>query len=182
MLDRIDSMWRVTRANCLPGSARKKTKNKKRDKQDRKKRGGPLQLRRMSIPITCKNDMLFHVLYGGDAAHIRALIDKSIIDIAREYPTDGVRTALHRIRHSERDSIDKLRICFFMLLSENEAIRKRLSNPRPQRITCVEPVCEHKARLFYDELCDRLLPEFIQNETITLSDFVEQIRDTYITS
>jgi len=136
----------------------------------------------MSIPITCQHDMLFHVLYGGDANHIRALIDESIIDIAREYPTDGVRNALHRVRHTDRDSLDKLRVRFFMLLSEDEAMRKRLSSPRPQKGRYVAPVCEHKARLFYDELCDRLLPEFIQNETITLSECVDQIRDMYITS
>lgn len=134
----------------------------------------------MSIPITCKNDMLFHVLFGGDAEHMRALIDESIIDIAREYPTEGVRNALHRVRHKERDSLDKLRARFFMLLSEDEAMRKRLSAPRPQNGSCVAPLCEHKARLFYDELCDRLLPEFIQNETITLAECVEQIRDTYL--
>ena len=78
-----------------------------------------MQPLRMSIPITCfpstRQDILFHVLYGGNAASMRSLIEQAAIDIAREYPTDGVRDALQRMRPREDDSVNKLRARFFML-------------------------------------------------------------------
>jgi hypothetical protein len=139
----------------------------------------------MSIPITCfpstRQDILFHVLYGGNAASMRSLIEQAAIDIAREYPTDGVRDALQRMRPREDDSVNKLRARFFMLLAESDAMRRRLSAPMPG--ACMPcPVGEDRARLFYDELCDELLPAFVQNQTVRLDEFVDGLREAYLHS
>ena len=139
----------------------------------------------MSIPITCfpgRQDILFHVLYGGNEANIRSLIEQAIIDISREYPTDGVRAALQRMRPQESDSLNKLRARFFMLLAEDEAMRKRLSEPGAQGAGMPAPLCEHKARLFYDELCDELLPAFMQKQSVRLDEFTESLREAYLHS
>ena len=139
----------------------------------------------MSIPITCfpggRQDILFHVLYGGNEPNIRALIEQAAIDIAREYPTDGVCQALQRMRPQDGDCVNKLRARFFMLLAESDAMRKRLSAP-PSGPCMPGPVCEHRARLFYDELCDELLPAFVQNQSVLLDEFVEQLREAYLHS
>ena len=138
----------------------------------------------MSIPITCfpgRQDILFHVLYGGNAGSMRSLIEQAIIDISREYPTDGVRAALHRMRPQDTDSLNKLRVRFFMLLAEAEAMRQRLSAPSAGA-GMPSPLCEHKARLFYDELCDELLPAFVQNQSVRLDHFIEQLREAYLCS
>ena len=145
----------------------------------------PLQPLRMSIPITCfppgRQDLVFHVLYGGNEASIRSLIDQTAIDIAREYPTDGVREALHRMRPQDSDSLNKLRARFFMLLGESEAMRRRLSAPMSSP-GMPSPFCEHRARLFYDELCDDLLPAFVQNQNLRLDQFVDNLREAYLHS
>jgi hypothetical protein len=138
----------------------------------------------MSIPITCfpgRQDLLFHVLYGGNAAGLRSLIEQAAIDVAREYPTEGVREALHRLRPQEGDSLNKLRSRFFVLLAEDEAMRKRLSAPSAGA-GMPPPLCEHKARLFYDELCDELLPAFVQNQSMRLDQFVDALREAYLHS
>jgi len=139
----------------------------------------------MSIPITCfaggRQDFLFHVLYGGNEASVRSLIEQAAIDIAREYPTDGVREALQRMRPRDDDSLNKLRARFFMLLAGSDAMRQRLSAPSTG--ACMPgPVCEDKARLFYDELCDELLPAFVQNQTVRLDEFVDGLREPYLHS
>ena len=137
------------------------------------------------MPITCfpatGQDLLFHVLYGGNAQHIRALIEEQAIDISREYPTDGIRAALHRMRPHDDDSLNKLRARFFLLLSEDEAMRGRISEPR-KKPGLLAPLCEHKARMFYDELCDVLIPEFLQDETRTLAILVDDLREAYLHS
>lgn len=138
----------------------------------------------MSIPITCfpgRQDILFHVLYGGHEANVRSLIEQATIDISREYPTDGVRQALQRMRPQEHDSLNKLRARFFMLLSESDAMRQRLSMP-VSHPSMPSPVCEHRARLFYDELCDEVLPWFVQNQTIRLDELVDRLREAYLHS
>ena len=138
----------------------------------------------MSIPITCfpgRQDILFHVLYGANEGSIRSLIEQAAIDIAREYPTDGVRAALHRMRPQDSDSLNKLRARFFALLGEAEAMRRRLSAPASGP-GMPSPLCEHKARLFYDELCDDLLPAFVQNQTLRLDQFVDSLREAYLRS
>jgi hypothetical protein len=64
------------------------------------------------------------------------------------------------MRPHKHDSVNVLRIKFFMLLCENEDMKKRLSSKRKN---CqIAPLCVDKARLFYDELCDELIPEFLQ--------------------
>ena len=138
----------------------------------------------MSIPITCfpgRQDILFHVLYGANEANLRSLIEQTAIDIAREYPTHGVRDALQRMRPADGDCPNKLRARFFMLLAESETMRRRLSAPVAGQ--CMPgPVCEDRARLFYDELCDQLLPAFVQNQTVRLDEFVDGLREAYLHS
>lgn len=143
-----------------------------------------MQPLRMSIPITCfpgRQDILFHVLYGANEPNIRGLIEQAAIDIAREYPTDGVCQALQRMRPRDDDCLNQLRARFFMLLAESDAMRRRLSEPQPG--PCMPgPVCEHKARLFYDELCDELLPAFVQNQALRVDEFVDMLREAYLHS
>lgn len=142
---------------------------------------------RMSMPSTCpivchQHDALFHVLYGANAPHMRALIDEAVIGVARDYPTDGVREALHRMRPQPEDGLHKLRARFFMLLSEDEAMRKRLSEPRPQGTHTIRPFSPRRARPFYDELCDELIPAFVQDETVPLDAFIDRLREAYLHS
>jgi len=81
----------------------------------------------MSTPTTCqvaitavfqKKDTLFHVLYGANLDYIARMIEESVVNIAREYPSaqtcksadEGVAGALQLLRPSEGDSLHKLQV------------------------------------------------------------------------
>ena len=136
------------------------------------------------MPSTCVpscQDALFHVLYGGNMAFVAGLIEEAVISLAREYPTQGVNGALQLLRPVEGDSLNHLRVKFFVLLNEDEASRVRLGT-QPPRPSTMRALCPHKARRFYDELCDELLPAFVQNYTMQLADMVDQLREAYLHS
>lgn len=138
----------------------------------------------MSIPTTCQahnKDVIFHVLYGGNRALAWNLIEECAINIAREYPSDGVRDALQRLRPSEQDSMDKLRVKLFMLLNEDEKMRKTITEPF-KHVSYIKPLPIQKARRLYDDLYDSALPRFVQNESVTLRDFVDELRGIYLRS
>ena len=111
---------------------------------------------------------------------IRSFIEQSVIDLAREYPTSGVREALHLLRPREDDSLNRLRARFFLLLAEDEAMRRRLCAPAPG--VGVVPFCEHRSRFFYDELCDELIPAFVQRQAMRLDELVDRLREAYLHS
>lgn len=146
----------------------------------------PLQPERMSIPITCqftaafqRKDMLFYVLFGSNTDYIRRMIEESVLNIAREYPSDGVAEALQLIRPCESDSLQTLRIRFFLLLNEDETMRKNLADLRSNIMV---GLCPFKAERFYDDLCDELIPMWIKDFHVSLDVFVERLRDVYLCS
>ena len=140
------------------------------------------------MPITCaggggghKRDVLFYVLFGANTDYFRRLIEESVVNIAREYPSDGVADALQLMRPSPMDSLHTLQIKFFLLLNEDEAMRRSLANVQ-QGHALVGSLCGFKAERFYDELCERLVPTWIQDCRVTHEAFVDLIRQSYLCS
>ena len=84
----------------------------------------------MSTPTTCgKRDMLSHVLFGGNLDFVARLIEESVINVSREYPgCTGVAEALQLLRPQGEDSLHRLQIKLFILLNEDETMRRNLSN------------------------------------------------------
>lgn len=143
----------------------------------------------MSIPITCgtstRRDMLSHVLYGGNVDFIARLVEESVINIGREYPSPGVAEALQLLRPVEGDSLHCLQIKFFLLLNEDETMRRNLSNVRERgqrgmRLVC--SLCPYKAERFYDILCDELVPGWMKDCRIGQAEFVDKLRAAYLCS
>ena len=116
---------------------------------------------------------------------IARLIEESVINISREYPTKGVCEALQLLRPNERDSLHTLQIKFFLLLNEDETMRKNLSNVKEKGQTgmlMVCSLCPFKAERFYDSLCDELVPDWIKDCNVTHSRFVDTLRQSYLAS
>lgn len=140
------------------------------------------------MPMTCagKRDMLSHVLYGANAGFIGRLIEESAINIAREYGEyAGVAEALQLLRPCEGDSLHALQIKFFVLLNEDETMRRNLSNVRESGQTgmlMVCSLCPHKAERFYDALSDELIPTWIKDCRVTRESFVDSLRAAYLVS
>ena len=142
----------------------------------------------MSMPITCggKRDMLSHVLFGANADLIRRLIEESVINLGREYGAcDGVVQALQELRPREGDAHNALQIKFFVLLNEDETMRKNLGNVREAGQTgmlMVASLCPFKAERFYDTLSDELLPRWIKDCGVAREAFVDSVRQAYLCS
>lgn len=140
------------------------------------------------MPITCpsqmhhtKRDVLFYVLFGANTDYFRRLIEESVVNIAREYPSDGVADALQLMRPAPTDSLHALQIKFFLLLNEDEAMRRSLSHVKPGH-ALVASLCGYKAERFYDDLCERFVPTWIQDARVTDEAFVDSLRQAYLCS
>jgi len=130
----------------------------------------------MTCPIQ-KKDALFYVLYGANIENITGMIEECVLNIADEYTQEGVKDALQLMRPSPGDSLNKLRAKFFLLLNEDEKMRKQLGNVKS---TLMVSLCPRKAELFYDSLCDELIPTWIKDEKIPLEAFIDSLRASYL--
>lgn len=142
----------------------------------------------MSIPTTCgqRRDVLFHVLFGANLNYIAGLIEQSVINVSREYQNSpGLVESLQQMRPCEGDSLSKLQIKFFLLLNEDETMRRNLSNVRIRgegALLTVGSLCPFKAERFYDTLCDEQIPVWIKDSRITHDAFVDSLRNAYLCS
>ena len=109
------------------------------------------------------------------------LIEECVINIAREYPTQGVHEALMGMRPKFGDTLDKLRAKFFILLNQDAVMRRKLGEDKGKG-TIVKHVDEYKAVRFYHDLNHIVIPGFAQDQTMPLEVFVDQLRDVYIYS
>lgn len=132
--------------------------------------------------MTCrihKQDVLFYVLYGSNLEYIRNLIEECVINIAQEYPSDGVREILQRMRPCPSDSLQKLRAKFFLLLNEDEKMRRQIDQVKS---TVIVPLSPHKGRRFYDEIADDIFPTWIEKEALDLNYLVDSLQSAYLHS
>lgn len=144
------------------------------------------------MPMTCqppgtvlayqRKDVLFYVLFGANIDYISRLIEESVVNVAREYGCAGLGglvDALQLMRPSGLDSLHKLQIKFFLLLNEDEAMRRSLANIKSRIMVSL---CPHKAERFYDLLCDELIPGWVRTGAITDEEFVDTLRAAYLCS
>lgn len=109
------------------------------------------------------------------------LIEESIINISREYACEGVHDALADMRPSNKETIDKLRAKFFIMLNQDQQMRKKLSEDSGKS-SIVKHVCKFKASVFYKALKTRVIPDFAQDESMSLETFIDNLRDCYLCS
>ena len=132
------------------------------------------------MPITCHHplkDVIFHVLFVCNPDYVRFLVEETVIGIAAEYNSDGVKSALQEMRPQDSDSLSKLQARFFMLLNEDEHMRRKVSQPQSAYVHALPP---HKAERFYDDLCDNILPAWIKNEHEGCEALIDRIRESYL--
>lgn len=133
--------------------------------------------------MTCytQKDPLFHILFVADPDFIKRLIEESVIYISREYPNKAVHEALVSLRPSETDSLNKLRAKFFILLNQDMHMHKRLVEPT-EKSSVLCPVDRFKANVFFEDLNMHLIPAYAQDHKITLEQFIDSIRESYLCS
>ena len=147
------------------------------------KKNLPLQPDRMSMPCTCPHsDWLMYVLYGCDSEFMGQVIRSAAAGIEAEHDTPGVREALKLFLPSQNDCMHSLRIKLLVLLDRDEGTRRRLCEYTSTAVQRYSKVCPEKASRFYVELHERLLPDWVKDETISSGEFVDRVRMAYLIS
>ena len=124
-------------------------------------------------------DILMHIIYSGGAEPLlRSLIAESLRNIADDFPTPGVRAALATLAPTADTPLAALRVRFFLLLNQDHRMRVRLCHGKIS--PHLPPVCAYKACILYEQLKESVVPAWIKNETITLLDLAENLKDAYL--
>lgn len=109
----------------------------------------------------------------GSPEYVARLIEQSALQLAEDYPRDGVRQALQLIRPSASDPLHVLQIKFFVLLNEDERMRRKIAEVQACGVC---GLCPHKAERFYDALSDDLFPTWVKDERVSHAEFVDRLR------
>jgi hypothetical protein len=149
------------------------------------KRRKPLHDERMSIPMTCTphKDWLFYVLYCGDSLMISDIIRQCIKNIGMYYENDPeIVEILTQYLPKPADSLLYLRSKLFILLNEDETTRRELVEKQKIGVGYFGPIPLSKANRFYVTLHSQIIPQWVSNEDITLSDLIDNLRMAYLIS
>ena len=146
--------------------------------------GSPLHPDKMSMPCTCPhNDWLMYILYTCDSGFISQVIQTAAKGILEEHAgVAGVSEAVGMFMPVPGDCLHRLRIKLLVLLEKDEGTRRRLcefSSPTVRNYHAVKP---EKADRFYSDLHERLIPEWIKDETVSAGEFVDRVRMAYLIS
>jgi len=123
-----------------------------------------------------------YILYSCDSEFMSQVISAAAAGIQAEHDTPGVAEAVQAFLPSHDDCLHSLRIKLLVLLDQDEATRRRLCQYTSPVVRNYSPVPTEKANRFYVDLHERLLPEWIKDETITAGDFVDRARMAYLVS
>jgi len=153
----------------------------------RKQNKTPLHPVRMSMPMICRNtyipcqDILQHLLYSGSSGPLlHSLITQCILNIGRDFPSPGVKAALSSFAVPADSSLTLLRVVFLVLLNYDSKMRCALCEQR--FLPHIPELCPYKACRFYDHIKDRVILDWIKNETIGVAELVENLKESYLVS
>ena len=152
----------------------KKSKNAKVQKREYKQISKELQ---SAQPY---KDPIMFLLYSGHCTGLLCiLIEECKQNIANLYSSDGVKSVLdYFVVQPDNISFSMLRAIFFLLLSKDAIMRKKLCETR---INWFLPIlCPYKACRFYQEMDTVVINKWIKDERVTIVDLDESIRDAYL--
>lgn len=127
-------------------------------------------------------DVLMFLLYSGHASGLLCvLIEESSKNIGTEHCTDGVMKALESFKvEMNKTSLTHMRIIFFLLLSKDTIMRKKLCEAK---ISWFLPtLCPFKACCFYETLSSSVIPKWIRDENVGVVEFEDMLRESYLSS
>lgn len=110
------------------------------------------------------------------------VISGAIKNITEEHDCPGVTEAATMFMPSPQDCLHTLRIKIMVLIDQDEGTRRRLCQFTSSKVSNYRPVDPKKADRFYSDLHYNLIPDWIKNETVSSSDFVDKARMSYLIS
>ena len=123
---------------------------------------------RVSAPMTCaKIDFIGSVLYGACDENLQDVVTESVRVLAQKNASEHA-TMLGDMMRSPHTPPDAKRAIFFLVLNKDSALREKITG-----------ICPYKAAAFYEALHRHIVPAWLKDETKTLYDRVEALRDAY---
>ena len=127
------------------------------------------------------NDWLMYVLYYDDRMLLCQIIESAVASLRganARHPC--VLEALEWVLPLDWDSLDKLRGKLVVLLDADPASRERMAKFQSDRIKELRSPCPLKASGFFEEVHEKVLPVWLQDEAWTTGDLLEAVRDAYL--
>ena len=119
----------------------------------------------MSIPMTCKRDMLFRVLYGRDLSLTQFYVLQSMKRLEAEWEP----------RDFEPDVALTL---FFLLLDRDMVLKQAVLDGLQQH--CVDPLPARKAESFFLSLREEVVEPWLSNQSLGVDVFVDRVTNFYL--
>lgn len=135
------------------------------------------------ISNTPHNDWMFYVLYHHDSAFLQQIIAFATKNLCETFNiVPDCSSVLEWFSSTQSDSIHTLRAKLLLLLDRDEKTRKEFTVFRSNTCRLRPPLPLAKADRFYAELHDRVIPQWVCNENISLNEFVDNARMAYLIS
>jgi hypothetical protein len=131
-------------------------------------------------PRQCQDSLMFLLFSFASEKLLRQLVCESMNNVLEDFHTPGVRAALEAFAPKRETSLAHLKLYFCMLLNVDERMRRRLCSS--QIDWSLQRVCPNKACVFYDQLRETLMPAWLKDETVSLLDMNERLKDAYLVS
>jgi len=123
-----------------------------------------------------------YILYTCDSEFMGQVIRSAAKGIEAEHDTPGVRESVAAFLPSPSDCLHTLRAKLLVLLDRDEGTRRRLCEYTSPVVRNYAPVPPDKAGRFYTELHEKLIPDWVKDETVTTGEFVDRARMAYLIS
>jgi hypothetical protein len=118
-----------------------------------------------------QQDMLFRVLYVGDAALLRELVWLSAQRLGATWRREAVEVEASLLR---------LRVLFFLLVDRDMALKEKLLDGWPELgVPALEP---RKAERFLSQLRAEVIEPWLVDERRTEDEFLSAVTDLYLVS
>jgi hypothetical protein len=166
----------------------------------------PLHPVSMSIPMTCihgRHDMLFHLVYGENRGVLMEFVRASAQRLYSITENKMLQeTMICILNDPESVSLQKSRALFFLLMNVDMPTKQYLCDTTDRKLLAValnilpvdvdlthssvmlgaKPPSVAKLESFFARLSHEIVPNWMQNQSLILDDFVNTVKDEYIIS
>ena len=118
----------------------------------------------MSNPMTCPQDMVFNIIYGGDKDMVLFYIHQSMQRLDADW------------EKNDWDH-DTARVLFFLLLDKDMELKHALLNGLPE--LGITPMAPLKAEAFFMYLYEDVIQPWMSNGRKTPQDFIDAVANHY---
>ena len=131
------------------------------------------------------HDWMFYVLYHEDISFLKGIITSSVKNISQAYSWGEcaeLQNALEWFADVHMDSLSMLRAKLFFLLDRDEKTRRDFTVYESGTCRLRSPFPPEKADRFYPDLHQKVIPNWISNETFSMDSLIGNIREAYLIS